>query len=89
MIAVALGKKFNNLKPNYIQKIFTYINMLPSALAEMLKIEDKIKLIAQNIKNAKSIIFLGRGLLYPLALEGALKLKELVISMQKVLQLEK
>ncbi len=77
MIAVALGKKFNNLKPNYIQKIFTYINALPSALAEMLKIEDKIKLIAQNIKNAKSIIFLGRGLLYPLALEGALKLKEI------------
>ena len=77
MIAIALGKKFNNLKPNEIKKICNYINMLPSSIAQMLSIEDKIKLIAQNIKNAKSIIFLGRGLLYPLALEGALKLKEI------------
>ena len=35
------------------------------------------KRLDKNIKNAKSIIFLGRGLLYPLALEGALKLKEI------------
>ena len=77
MIAIALGKKFNNLKLNEIKKICAYINMLPSAIAQMLEIEDKIKHIAQNIKNSKSIIFLGRGLLYPLALEGALKLKEI------------
>ena len=43
----------------------------------MLNMANEIKLVAQNIKNAKSIIFLGRGLLYPLALEGALKLKEI------------
>ena len=49
--------------------------MLPSAIAQMLSIEHKIKLIAQNIKNSKSIIFLGRGLLYPLALEGAFEIK--------------
>ena len=77
IIAVALGKKFNNLKPSQIKKICKYINIIPSVLAQMLKIEDKIRKIAQNIKNSKSIIFLGRGLLYPLALEGALKLKEI------------
>jgi glucosamine--fructose-6-phosphate aminotransferase (isomerizing) len=77
MIAIALGKKFNHLKPNQIKKICNYINMLPSAIAQMLRIEDKIKLISKSIKNTKSIIFLGRGLLYPLALEGALKLKEI------------
>jgi glutamine---fructose-6-phosphate transaminase (isomerizing) len=43
----------------------------------MLELEDQIKIIAQNIKNSNSLIFLGRGYLYPLALEGALKLKEL------------
>ena len=77
LIAVALGKKFNNVKPRKIKEICGYINKLPSAIAQMLRIEDEIKLIAQNIKNAKSILFLGRGLLYPLALEGALKLKEI------------
>ena len=50
---------------------------MPSAIAQMLNMANEIKLVAQNIKNAKSIIFLGRGLLYPLALEGALKLKEI------------
>ncbi len=77
MIAVALGEKFNNLKSRQIQKICTYIHALPSAIAKMLNMENEIKSVAQNIKNAKSIIFLGRGLLYPLALEGALKLKEI------------
>ncbi len=77
IIAVALGKKFNNLKLSQMTKICKLINMIPSALAQMLKIEGEIKKIAQNIKNSKSIIFLGRGLLYPLALEGALKLKEI------------
>jgi glucosamine--fructose-6-phosphate aminotransferase (isomerizing) len=51
--------------------------MLPLGIAKMLQLEDKIISLAQNIKNSKSVIFLGRGYLYPLALEGALKLKEL------------
>ena len=76
LIAVALGKKFNNITTKQIQKICLNILALPSAIAQMLNMENEIKLVAQNIKNAKSIIFLGRGLLYPLALEGALKLKE-------------
>ncbi len=77
MIAVALGKKFNIVTQEQLQKICSYILSLPSAIAEMLNMENEIKSVAQNIKNAKSIIFLGRGLLYPLALEGALKLKEI------------
>ena len=77
IMAVALGKKFNNLKTNHIQNICSYIHALPGAIAQMLNMENEIKFISQNIKNAKSIIFLGRGLLYPLALEGALKLKEI------------
>ena len=51
--------------------------MLPLGIAKMLQLEDKIISLAQNIKNSKSVIFLGRGYLYPLALEGALKLKEI------------
>ena len=77
IIAVALGKKFNNYKSPQIQKICSYVHSLPSAIAQMLNMENDIKSVAQNIKNSKSIIFLGRGLLYPIALEGALKLKEI------------
>ena len=50
LIAVALGKKFNNLKTSKVEKLCNYINMLPSAIAQMLKIENKIKLIAQILK---------------------------------------
>ena len=77
LIATALGKKFNNITTDQIQNICFNILALPNAIAQMLNMENEIKLVAQNIKNAKSIIFLGRGLLYPLALEGALKLKEI------------
>jgi glucosamine--fructose-6-phosphate aminotransferase (isomerizing) len=51
--------------------------MLPFGIAKMLQLENEIISLAQNIKSSKSVIFLGRGYLYPLALEGALKLKEL------------
>ncbi len=77
IMAIALGKKFNNIKPSLIKKYCNYIHVLPGAIAQMLNMENEVKLVAQKIKNAQSIIFLGRGLLYPLALEGALKLKEI------------
>ncbi len=77
LIALSLAKKFNKLNSNELQQKSLYLNMLPRAIAKMLELEEKIKLVAQTIKNSKSVIFLGRGLLYPLALEGALKLKEI------------
>ena len=77
LIAITLGKKFNNLKLQKLENYVAYLNMLPRAVAKMLELENEIIKIAQNIKNSNSVIFLGRGYLYPLALEGALKLKEL------------
>ena len=77
LIAIALGRKFNDLELQKIEKYISYLNMLPLAVAKMLELEEKVKKIAQQIKNSNSVIFLGRGYLYPLALEGALKLKEL------------
>ncbi|MDC0531459.1 glutamine--fructose-6-phosphate transaminase (isomerizing) [Alphaproteobacteria bacterium] len=74
LIAIALSKRFNNLK---LENYLSYLNKLPRAVAKMLELEDQIITIAQKIKNSNSVIFLGRGYLYPIALEGALKLKEL------------
>ena len=77
LIATALGKKFNNLKLPKIESYVSYLNKLPLAISKMLELESQIVTVAQAIKNSNSVIFLGRGYLYPLALEGALKLKEL------------
>ena len=74
LVAISLGKKFNDI--NYNQYV-NYLNMLPLAISKMLKLETQIISLANKIKNETNTIFLGRGYLYPLALEGALKLKEI------------
>ena len=53
------------------------LNKLPPLLKESLKTEDRIQVIAKDFLDAKGSMFLGRGFSFPIALEGALKLKEL------------
>ncbi|MFL2889605.1 MAG: glutamine--fructose-6-phosphate transaminase (isomerizing) [Pelagibacteraceae bacterium] len=61
---------------SYKEKIKS-LTRLPSMLKESLKTEEKIQVIAKDFLDAKGSMFLGRGLSFPIALEGALKLKEL------------
>ena len=63
-------------REGYQEKIKNLIK-LPSALKECLKTENNIQTIAKDFLNAKGSMFLGRGTSFPIALEGALKLKEL------------
>ena len=56
-----------------VKKLFS----LPEAVSESLKIENRIQVMAKEFSDAKGSMFLGRGLSFPIALEGALKLKEL------------
>lgn len=49
---------------------------VPSRIAEMLRGEDRIRQIAEDVAQARDVLYLGRGPCYPIALEGALKLKE-------------
>jgi len=63
-------------KDHYIEKINNLIN-LPKLIKETLQCEEKVKNIAKDFLNSKGAMFLGRGLSFPIALEGALKLKEL------------
>ena len=53
------------------------LKALPNALKDSLKVENNVKAMAKEFLNAKGSMFLGRGSSYPIALEGALKLKEL------------
>ena len=61
---------------DYSKRISDLIK-LPNLIKKTLEIEDKIQIIAKDFLKAKGAMFLGRGLSYPIALEGALKLKEL------------
>ena len=53
------------------------LQKLPSSIKNTLKLESEIQLMAREFLDAKGSMFLGRGFSYPIALEGALKLKEL------------
>jgi len=61
---------------DYIGKI-SDLKKLPDLIKTALKCEDKIQVIAKDLLKARGAMFLGRGLSFPMALEGALKLKEL------------
>ena len=77
IFAIKISEIRNEInKEDYIRKIKDLIK-LPNLISETLKCEDKIQLIAKDFLKAKGTIFLGRGISFPIALEGALKLKEL------------
>ena len=63
-------------KSDYVNKIIG-LKKLPDLIKKTLQCQDKIQIIAQDFLQAKGAMFLGRGLSFPIALEGALKLKEL------------
>jgi len=75
--AVALGRSKGMLSRDQVADIHAKIQALPGLVGKALGLFDVIRPIASHLATAKSALYLGRGVLYPLALEGALKLKEL------------
>lgn len=72
---IASEKKLLDKKK--LSKILSELETIPKKVEETLKLESEIKKIARRFKASKNFIYLGRGYGYPLALEGALKLKEI------------
>lgn len=77
MMAFSLAKKRNMISDEKYVSIINGLVDIPSKINEVLKNEAHIKDIATKYKDATNAIYLGRGFLYPVALEGALKLKEI------------
>ncbi|MES2212214.1 MAG: glutamine--fructose-6-phosphate transaminase (isomerizing) [Pseudomonadota bacterium] len=76
MLTLVLGKRFGLTSEQQADWV-SHMRLLPNAVAETLKQDELIKNMANRLKNKLHCLFLGRGLCYPVALEGALKLKEL------------
>ena len=77
ILILKISKIRGNISEQEIIKKINDLKKIPDALNQVLKNEDKIQVIAKDFINAKGTMYLGRGLSYPIALEGALKLKEL------------
>ncbi len=77
MMAFILGKNKGYIKePEYLKLIKDLVNV-PDKIEEILKLDEQIKEISALYKDATNFLYLGRGYLFPVALEGALKLKEI------------
>jgi glucosamine--fructose-6-phosphate aminotransferase (isomerizing) len=77
MLAYILGKERGIIEHKKFNYLVEQLSTVPEKISELLKLNDQIKKIAELYKNASNFLYLGRGYQFPVALEGALKLKEI------------
>jgi glutamine---fructose-6-phosphate transaminase (isomerizing) len=77
MIALKIGYERGVLEHERYMQLLQELHDIPDKVAEVLENTDHIKAIAEKYKDAKDCLYLGRGYNFPVALEGALKLKEI------------
>jgi len=77
LLALKTGLLKDKLGSDEIYKYILHLKELPRQIREVLARNQDIFEIAQTLKNAQSVFFIGRGINYPISLEGALKLKEI------------
>ncbi|MGE6760907.1 glutamine--fructose-6-phosphate transaminase (isomerizing) [Corallococcus interemptor] len=77
LLAVKLGRMRGTLSVEAAQEHLTHLTQVPKMIEDVLKCEPQVKRVAREFMNAQDFLFLGRGPMHPVALEGALKLKEI------------
>jgi glutamine---fructose-6-phosphate transaminase (isomerizing) len=77
MMAIAVARKKGTLHEDTFRRLLFELERIPSKIEKVLLMDEKIKVIAEQFKDARNFIYLGRGYNFPVALEGALKLKEI------------
>jgi glucosamine--fructose-6-phosphate aminotransferase (isomerizing) len=76
LLVIALGRR-HGLKPETEAKLVAQLRELPGAVERVLMSSDSLKKLAEQFADKHHALFLGRGTMYPVAMEGALKLKEI------------
>ena len=76
-LAIAAGRARGTLTQEEERALVMELIAIPGLMATALKQSKKIEKVAYDMSKVKDVLFLGRGTSYPMALEGALKLKEL------------
>lgn len=77
LMAIAVARKKGNLHEDTFRRFLFELERIPDKIEKVLKNADKVREISALFKDARNFIYLGRGLNFPVALEGALKLKEI------------
>jgi glucosamine--fructose-6-phosphate aminotransferase (isomerizing) len=77
MIALTVAQKNGTISKQNLHSLLVEMENIPAKVEKALKLNDQIEEIAHLFKDARNFIYLGRGYNFPVALEGALKLKEI------------
>lgn len=77
LLAIFLAEVRNSMSANARRNVLHAMLQLPAAIAQTLKVDSEVASVAKGFFQARDFLFLGRGRCYPIALEGALKLKEI------------
>jgi glutamine---fructose-6-phosphate transaminase (isomerizing) len=77
MLAVSLGRRLGRLDDEPARSVLTQLRNIPQLIEQSLAVEQAVAQLARKYSQARDFLYLGRGINYPIALEGALKLKEL------------
>lgn len=77
LMAFYLGRSRGMISKSRYQSLLNELSNIPNKVKQVLKLNEQIKYIASEIKDTNNAIYLGRGFNFPIALEGALKLKEI------------
>ena len=77
LIAMHVGQRNGNLSSKRFSRLLVELNSIPEKVEQLLKQDAKIKEIAVKFQHNENALYLGRGVNFPVALEGALKLKEI------------
>ncbi len=76
LLVMAIGRRFG-LAPKLEEEISTELFQLPHLIDNLLKMNNEIEILSEQFAEKEHALFLGRGTHYPIAMEGALKLKEI------------
>jgi len=77
LMALYMAQQRGTISQTKLVQLLTELNEIPVLVEKCLESNDKIRIIAEQFKDARNFLFLGRGSGFPVALEGALKLKEI------------
>lgn len=77
LVGLKLAADKGTVTPQRFQHLLDELEQVPEKVAIALKLDDQIKAVAAKYKDARDFLYLGRGYNFPVALEGALKLKEI------------
>ena len=76
-LSIAIGKAKGNINAEQEQELVNALIEVPRHISSILRQEEQFESLSHQLSKAEDVLYLGRGINYPIALEGALKLKEI------------